>query len=184
MLGVNELSSARTALAALTPIVATIGDDDLHLATPCAGFDVSALCDHLVGTVAMVGAAADAGFGASGTGSAGSRVIQSAEAVIALWHRRGTDGEVVFAGRTMTAGLALGVLSIELVVHGWDLATALGLHLPIAAAHAEYVLGLARAIITPQSRITAGFDPPIPVGDDDAAMNRLIAFTGRTPLRP
>lgn len=177
----NELSSAQTALAALRPVVAGIGRNELHLPTPCPGFDVATLADHLVGTITLVGDSAGATVSVAGDGPIGSRVVATAEAVIAVWDRRGTDGEVVFAGRIMPAGLALGVLSVELVVHGWDFAQALGVHLSIAAQHAEFVLGLARQIITPQSRIAAGFDPPVVVADDEKAMDRLVAFTGRTP---
>lgn len=181
IVGVNELSSARTALAALSPVAVGIGHDQLHLSTPCPGFDVAALADHLVGTITMVGAAAGSDVSAPDTDGIGMRITQTAESVIDVWRRRGTEGEVVFAGRTMAAGLALGVLSVELVVHGWDLAQALGEHVLIAAAHADIVLGLARQIITDESRVTAGFDPPVPVTDDVAAMDRLLAFTGRRP---
>lgn len=73
------------------------------------------------------------------------------------------------------------VLSVELVVHGWDLAQALDRPLSITAEHADFVLGLARQIITPDSRITIGFDDPIAVPDDAAALDRLLAFTGRRP---
>jgi hypothetical protein len=41
------------------------------------------------------------------------------------WRQRGLTGDVVFSGRTLPAHLALGILSFELVVHGWDFAVAL-----------------------------------------------------------
>lgn len=184
----NELSSAQTALTALRQVLRVVTLDELELPTPCPGFDVAALADHLVGTVWMVGAA----VGAEPTASDGqggdsdgveTRVSRSAEAVIDAWRRRGTDGEVVFADRTMPARLALGVLSVELVVHGWDFAQALHKPLPIAADHADFVLDLARHIITPSSRQTAGFDDPVTVTADAAALDRLVAYTGRVPTR-
>lgn len=184
----NELSSAETALRALSPVLRVITPDDLGLPTPCPGFDVAALADHLVGTIWMVGAAAGteslrsdcAAYGAEGIET---RVTRSAEAVIAAWRRRGTAGEVAFADRTMPAGLALGVLSVELVVHGWDFAQALHQPLPVAGAHADFVLDMARHIITPSSRKSAGFDEPVATATDADALDRLVAYTGRAPRR-
>jgi uncharacterized protein (TIGR03086 family) len=184
----NELSSAQTALSTLRQVLRVITPDDLELPTPCPGFDVAALGDHLVGTVRMVGVAAGAESAWTedadrGTDGIEARVTASAEAVIDAWRCRGTDGEVVFANRTMPARLALGVLSVELVVHGWDFAQALHQPLPIAAAHADFVLDLARHIITPSSRKTAGFDDPVTVTTDAVALDRLVAYTGRVPTR-
>lgn len=184
----DELSSAESALSALRPVLRVITPDDLRLSTPCVGFDVAALGAHLVGTIGMVGAAADSGsVRASVTRSDANdieaRVTASTEAAIGAWRCRGTFGEVVFADRMMPARLALGVLSIELVVHGWDFAQALCQPLGIASAHAEFVLDLARRIITPSSRTTAGFDDPVRTATDAAALDRLVAYTGRTPKR-
>ncbi|BBX35661.1 hypothetical protein MMAG44476_39527 [Mycolicibacterium mageritense DSM 44476 = CIP 104973] len=177
----NELHSAEAALRALRPVLRGITGDDLYRPTPCPGFHLSALADHLVGTITLVGDAAGAEDTTSDDQSIEARVTAATNTVIDAWRRRGTDGEAVFAGRVMPARLALGVLSLELVVHGWDFAQALTRPLPIAAAHADFVLDLARHIITPDSRRTAGFDEPVPVTTDAAALDRLVAHTGRYP---
>lgn len=145
----NELHSAEAALRALRPVLRGITGDDLYRPTPCPGFHLSALADHLVGTITLVGDAAGAEDTTSDDQSIEARVTAATNTVIDAWRRRGTDGEAVFAGRVMPARLALGVLSLELVVHGWDFAQALTRPLPIAAAHADFVLDLARHIITP-----------------------------------
>jgi uncharacterized protein (TIGR03086 family) len=178
----NELTSAEAALAAVAPVVRNITGNEENLATPCPGFDVAALADHLVRTIALVGLAADASFVASSDGPIETLVMQTAAAAIQSWRARGAAGAVVFGDRVMPAGLALGVLSLELVVHGWDLASALGRHVQITALHADFVVGLARQIITPTSRRAAGFDEPVPVDTGAGALDRLIAFTGRAPL--
>jgi uncharacterized protein (TIGR03086 family) len=84
---------------------------------------------------------------------------------------------------TLPTRLALGILSLELVVHGWDFAVALCHPLDVSDAHAAHVLGLAQQTITAQSRATAGFDPPVPVPARTGTLDQLIAFTGRDPLR-
>ena len=38
-----------------------------------------------------------------------------------------------------------------------------------------------RTIITPQGRTSVGFDDPIAVSADARALDRLLAYTGRTP---
>ncbi|MCT7372246.1 TIGR03086 family protein [Mycolicibacterium llatzerense] len=180
---VNELSSAETALNAVGPVLAAAVGENLRLPTPCPGFDVAELADHLVGTVTMVGDAAGAHVFVSPNLDVEARISQAATSVIEAWRRRGTSGDAVFAGRVMPAHLALGVLSVELVVHGWDFAQALARPLPITAAHADFVLSLAHRIITPDSRRTAGFEQPVAITTDAEAMDRLVAFTGRHPQR-
>ena len=180
----DELASAQVALAALRPVLADLTDQQLRLPTPCSGFDVAALGDHLTGTIAMVGAAAGAApLVAEDADSAGmaARFVQAATTAIEAWQRRGIGGEVMLGDRLMPASLALGVLSIELVVHGWDFAQALHRPLAITAEHSTFVLGLARRLITPESRRTAGFDDPVAIDTDTAALDRLVAYTGRRP---
>jgi hypothetical protein len=99
------------------------------------------------------------------------------------WCRRGLTSDVVFGGRTLHAHLALGILSLELVVHGWDFAMAIHRPLDVSDAHAAHVLTLARQTLNPQSRITAGFDPPVRVPANASPFERLIAFTGRDPVQ-
>jgi uncharacterized protein (TIGR03086 family) len=91
--------------------------------------------------------------------------------------------EVVFSGRTLPAHLALGILCLELVVHGWDFAVALRRPIRVSHTHAAYVLGLAQQTLNAQSRAAAGFDQPVPVPADASPLDQLIAFTGRHPVR-
>ena len=88
-----------------------------------------------------------------------------------------------FSGRTLPAHLALGILCLELVVHGWDFAVALDRPFDVSDAHAAHILGLAQQTINAESRTTAGFDPPVPVPADATPLEQLVAFTGRDPLQ-
>jgi uncharacterized protein (TIGR03086 family) len=164
-------------------VIQTIADGDLHRPTPCRDWDVQALADHLIDTIARLGAAADIQATAPNSGSIGQRIQQLTQPLLAEWRRRGLAGEIVFGGRTLPAHLALGILSLELLVHGWDFAVALDRPFDVPDAHAVHVLGLAQQTLTTQSRATAGFDPPVPVPANAGAFDRLIAFTGRDPLQ-
>lgn len=180
----NELSSAETASSAVHRILAAMTARDLTLPTPCADFTVAELVEHLLGTIVLVGASAGVVSAADPGGDPATRITDTVEAVLDGWRRRGTGGEVAFAGRTLPAAAALGVLSIELVVHGWDFASALGASLDITDEHALFVLELAGRIITAESRRTAGFAAPVPVREAAPALDRLVAFTGRDPDKP
>jgi uncharacterized protein (TIGR03086 family) len=72
-------------------------------------------------------------------------------------------------------------LSLELLVHGWDYAAATKNPIDVAESLADYVLGLARKVINPQTRATVGFADPVVVPDDASVLDQLIAFTGRDP---
>jgi uncharacterized protein (TIGR03086 family) len=180
---VDEFTSAEQALVVLHHVVETIGGDDLHRPTPCREWDVQALADHLIDTIARLGAAAGIQTTVPDGDSIDQRIQELTQPTLGEWRRRGLAGEIVFSGRSLPAHLALGILSLELVVHGWDFAVALNRPLDVSDTHAAHVLGLAQQTLTPQSRATAGFDPPLPVPGNAGALDQLIAFTGRDPLQ-
>jgi uncharacterized protein (TIGR03086 family) len=73
-----------------------------------------------------------------------------------------------------------GILSIEFLVHAWDYAVTTGLQVDASDDLSEYVLGLCRTIITPEGRKGVGFDDPIDVAANANALDRLLAYTGRS----
>jgi uncharacterized protein (TIGR03086 family) len=160
---VDEFASAEKALAVLDHIAETIGDDDLHRPTPCRNWDVQALADHLIDTIARLGAAAGIQTTVPDAVSIDQRIHEVTQPILTGWRRRGLTDDVVFSGRTLPAHLALGILSRELLVHGWDFAVALDRPFDVPDVHAAHVLGLAQQTLNAQSRVTAGFDPPVPV---------------------
>jgi uncharacterized protein (TIGR03086 family) len=178
----DEFASAEQALVVVHDVVETIGDDDLHRPTPCRDWDIAALADHLVDTIARLGAAAEIPAPVRDWGSIDQRIQKVVPPILAGWRGRGLTEDVVFSGRTLSARLALGILSLELVVHGWDFAVALDRSLDVSDAHAAHVLGLARQTLNAQSRATAGFDPPVAAPAGASPLDQLIAFTGRDPL--
>jgi uncharacterized protein (TIGR03086 family) len=88
---------------------------------------------------------------------------------------------VPFQSGEAPAKLMAGILSLEFLVHAWDYAKATGLEVTASDALTDYVLGLAKTIITPEGRSNAGFDDAVDVAADAGAMDRLVAYTGRRP---
>lgn len=155
----DEFTSAEHSLIVVHHVVQTIRPDDLHRPTPCRDFDVVALAEHLIDTIARLGAAAGIEPTVPDGDSIDQRIQQVTQPTLAEWRRRGLTDDVVFSGRTLSGYLALGILSLELVVHGWDFAVALHRPLHVSDAHAAHVLGLAQQTLTAQSRAKAGIRP-------------------------
>jgi uncharacterized protein (TIGR03086 family) len=89
-------------------------------------------------------------------------------------------GAAAGAAAEMPAGAALGILSIEFLVHAWDFARATGQPVAVSDEVAQHVLGVARQIITPEARGGGSFADPVTPDPDAGLLDRLIAFTGRT----
>jgi uncharacterized protein (TIGR03086 family) len=69
--------------------------------------------------------------------------------------------------------------TVETLVHGWDLARAVGRPAPFPEELAEGELAFSRDLL---DRLPAGrtpFGPPQPVADDAPALDRLAALLGR-----
>jgi uncharacterized protein (TIGR03086 family) len=179
---IDELTSAEATLGALQHVLHPISRDELSKRTPCTSYDVAQLTDHLLNSITVLGGAVGATFpDCDSDDSVERQIIGAARPALDAWHRRGLDGTVTVGPNEVPAKLAAGVLSIEFLVHAWDYATATGRAVDVADPVTEYVLGLAKEIITPQGRSTVGFAEPVAVPDDSPAFDRLIAFTGRDP---
>lgn len=180
----DELHSAEDTFGVLQRVLHTIAADDLSRQTPCAGFDVAQLTDHLLKSINALGGMVGAEIPGREEGDSVERqVVAAARPALDAWHRHGLDGSVPFGKGQMPAKSACAVLSIEFLVHAWDYASAVGHEISAPEPLSEYVLGLARKVIRPELRAGAGFDDPVDVPDDAGALEKLVAFTGRNPAR-
>jgi uncharacterized protein (TIGR03086 family) len=180
--GLDELSCAEATLAALQHVLRGMGATELANQTPCTEFDVAALTDHLMNSLAVIGASAGAQLPSRDNGAAlESQVADAAQAVLEAWRRHGLKGTVGLNSNEVPAVMPVGVLSLEFLVHAWDFARATDREVVVSDQVSEYVLGLAGKVITPQARGYAGFADPVETGPDAAAFDRLVAFTGRQP---
>lgn len=178
----DELQSAEDTLGVLQQVLHTIAADDMTRQTPCTEFDVAQLTHHLLNSITVIGGAVDAELPPRDeTDSVERQIVAAARPALDAWHRHGISGMVMVGPNEAPAAVMAGVLSIEFLVHAWDYAMATGRDVHAADSLAEYVLGLAREIITPEGRVNAGFHQPIDVPADASALDKLIAFTGRNP---
>jgi uncharacterized protein (TIGR03086 family) len=176
----DRLSAAEGSLAVCQLVLRGLDGSDGTAATPCAKFTVDDLVDHLLGSITHLGSMADVTV-VPAEGTPEVRVATAGQQALEAWRKRGTEGEVQFGSSTMPASLAADILSVELLVHAWDLARASSQDVIASDELSEYVLGLARELIAPQMRDGDRFAAEVEAGPDADNLERLAAFTGRTP---
>jgi uncharacterized protein (TIGR03086 family) len=179
----DELRAAEQALGVLQHIVHPISRDDLSRPTPSGDFDVAQLTEHLVDTITSIGSALDADLPPRDAEDTVERqIIAVGRPTLDAFHRRhGLDGDVTWRGNETPVRTLAGVLSFGLLVHGWDYAAGTGVPADVPDSLANYVLGIAEKIITPERRANGEFGDPVEADDHAPAIDRLVAFTGRDP---
>jgi uncharacterized protein (TIGR03086 family) len=166
--------------------------DAIHTAqlgdpTPCTDWDVRALIGHLTGGYQMF--AAGLGHPVSPDPTPDDTAGQhraTGEAAIAAFAAPGAmERTVTLPVGEVPGHVALALALTDAVVHGWDLATATGQDTTIDDDLAAVLLAGAEQMVGPQMRQPDGpmpvFAPPVAVGPERPAAERLIAFLGRTP---
>jgi uncharacterized protein (TIGR03086 family) len=175
----DRLSSAEASLAACQSVLRAMPPGAGDLPTVCRQFTVDQLIAHLLGSLTFLGGAIGGTIVAPVGGSAESRVADVAQQALEAWRRHGLDGTVTMRGREGPAQRAANLLSIELLVHAWDLAQATSQEVAASEALGDYVLGLAQEMITPETRDGDSFAQQVETGPDAGALERLAAYTGR-----
>jgi uncharacterized protein (TIGR03086 family) len=182
----EPMESFDRAAAAASDIVDGIGDDQYGLSSPCAGWTVRSVLNHIVVgnlTVAAITA------GKRHPDRSVDRLGRDPRAAFAksITDTRAVLSEPDLFERTVTTpvGEAPGVLLVhmrvaELVVHGWDLATATGQSTDIDPDLAEHVMANWKARLGDKPRTLVPFEDPQPVPADASAADRLAGYLGRS----
>ena len=187
--GPIDLAPAADRLMHLIPVVE---DDRLDDPTPCEGRTVRELLGHLLGLTLAFTAAAEKDLGpltdtspdAEGwpqaTGDWRERLAEQLPALVTAWYP-----EAAWHGSTRAGGVdlpaeAAGVVALgELVLHGWDLARALGQPYECDEESAR-LLGIYADGFDPAG--TPGmFGPAVEVAPDAEPFDAVLARTGRDP---
>ncbi len=177
----DQLTSAEATLAVLQGVLRNLTEADRGKQTPCTEFDCHALAEHLVGGITGLGQMAGASVIDSGLGSLENRISVIADQAIEAWRARGTEGSVPTPGGELPAGLAAGILSVEFLLHGWDLAQATGQQVAVSDEVVAYVRGIAETLV-PGGRERGAFAESVESPADATPLDRLAAFAGRSPV--
>jgi uncharacterized protein (TIGR03086 family) len=176
----DRLSAAEASLAECQLVLRGINESDGTASTPCSKFTVDDLIEHLLGSVSSLGSMAGADVVVPSEVPLEPRVATAAQQALEAWRRRGTEGTVTFGSGEMPASLAASILSVEFLVHAWDFAAATSQSLTPSDALSDYVLDRARELIAPSMRDGDRFAAEAEIGPDADALERLVAFTGRS----
>lgn len=168
--------------------VHAVPHDRWHVATPCDGWDVSQLVNHVVSenawavsllagsTLAEVGDRLD---GDLLGGAAVAAWDEWATAAVAAAGAQGVEERTVHVSFGDIPGREyLAQLTTDHVIHAWDLARGAGLDEGVDTELAEF----AYRYLEPQAdgwRAAGVFGPRVAVPDDAPVLQRLLALSGR-----
>jgi len=190
----DQFTSFEQAVASTAEIVKGTSASQMGAPTPCTEWDVRALLNHIIGTLWLAdGLFADheprylmvpgglpsadlAGDDpAAAYSEASSAALAAAGAGDAL-----TRVHVTPLGEMPGPALA-GFTTLDILMHGWDLAKATGQPADLDGRLAAHVLGFAEQALATQESRAARSGPPVAVGGDAPVTQRLAAFLGRQP---
>lgn len=176
-------------------LVAGIAAGDLDRATPCDGWNLRALLEHM--TVQHRGFARAATGVRSGVADWAPRSLGNdpagryAEAAAGVTAAFGAEGVLerefwlpeIRADEAFPAPLAIGFHTLDYVTHSWDVAAALGAQPEFAPGLVEAVRPMAEQIPdTPEVRGPGGpFRRGVEVAADAPPLHRFLAALGRDP---
>ncbi|GAA0564796.1 TIGR03086 family metal-binding protein [Paractinoplanes ferrugineus] len=150
--------------------------------TPCPGWDLGALLEHLIDSMTALHEAADTGVVRPSAPPPAAPVVPLARdrAVLLLgaWAAVRDDFTVRVDEATAAAPLIATAGAIELTAHSWDVSQACHRSRPIPPELADELLDLAVILIRPADR-PGRFARPVPPPGDASPGDRLLAFLGR-----
>jgi uncharacterized protein (TIGR03086 family) len=161
----------------------------LRRPTPCPGWDLATLLDHVSDSIEAVHQAITAGDASASAVPPGypgpgpdpvARLRQAARLLDACAAAGLAERRVTIWDRELTASMVAVTGAIEVAVHGWDISVACGARRPVPPGLATVLLPIAPLLITPEARPGLFADPvrlPGPASPGD----QLVAFLGRQP---
>lgn len=157
--------------------------------TPCRGWDLETLLDHMsesLGVLHQAIAAGDVDAGPTPSGYLGPVARLRGQAGKLLDVCAGTgpaDRPVALWGHELTASVVAVTGALEITVHGWDISVACGARQPVPPGLAAVLLPIAPLLITPVTR-SGLFADPIRLPGPASPGDQLVAFLGRQPHLP
>lgn len=176
---------------AVSRLVAGVADDQLDAPTPCADTPVAGLLDHLDGLALAFRLVAEKtplpggppAFAAALAPDWRDRLPRRLDDLAAAWRVPAAWAGLTEAGGVQLPAQVMGLVALnEVLVHGWDLAVAIGQ--PYDVDDAALAACLQPAVDTatgdPEQR-DALDGPVVPVPGDAPPLDRLLGLTGRDP---
>ncbi len=177
------------AFATTREVVANVSSDQLGLPTPCASWNVRAVCNHVIGnTFYFVACLEQGGFTPppeedyTAGDMVGTFDDGIAEALAAFGAPGALDQTLAMHFGPIPASVFIEIATTDALLHGWDLARATAQDAHLDEALADRQLEVARKIIFEGARgedTTAPFGPEQAAPPNATAIEKLAAFLGR-----
>jgi uncharacterized protein (TIGR03086 family) len=187
-----DQATMERACAATERIVEAMRPEHHDLPTPCSEWTARLLLNHLVGTLVIHSACLRDQAPAVGFDDAGQPDSDLLGDDPLKAYRAGAEQLVAAAGGgalerihstpmgDLPGEAQASFVMMDVVVHGWDLASAIGVPFVLDDDIAREVLAFVRqAIGDPMRRRHLG--PEVTVGAGASTVDQLVAFLGRTP---
>ena len=187
-----DMTTMRTACTSTERILGAVDIDQYDRATPCTEWSVRDLVNHVLGTLALGAALLS---DTPPTVKMAPGVLPDVDLVGAdplKTYRLGAEELVAAAGGDalarmhatplgeMPGSLLGGFTTLDIAVHGWDLARATGQSAELDDALAADVLAFARQTITDDGRAPR-IGPELTAAPGASVTDQLVAFLGREP---
>jgi uncharacterized protein (TIGR03086 family) len=177
----DPVIAADAVLAAIQPMLRSLTAEDQPKPTPCRDFTCHDVAEHLLDSLAQLGAMAGATV-VNPEGSLENRVSVMAGQALDAWRAVDLAGTVPGpGGRDMPAAFGASLLPLELLLHGWDIAQGAGREIRVSDEVVGYVRTLADTVV-PGGRERGSFADEVTPGAGASPLERLAAFAGRTPI--
>jgi uncharacterized protein (TIGR03086 family) len=172
----SALDDLAGVLGGVEEVIGSITPDQAALPTPCDDLDVGHLVDHVLGwshsyAARLTGAPPlDAPDDHRAGDDPGAELHECAQQILSAY-REDTPA---------SQQLPVGILLMDYLGHGWDLAVATGQPVRFPESAAARALAAGRQMLTPENR-GENFGPEVQAAPDAKAVDRLVSFLGRDP---
>jgi uncharacterized protein (TIGR03086 family) len=173
-----------------TDVVNDVSEDQLGNPSPCEGWTVRDVINHITGGATMFAISAEQGsvpddelgrlMGGDNLGDdpQGAWAKAAARAMHAFEQPGALEKTVKLPFGEMPAGVALNIAVFDVLTHAVDIARASGQQVKDTEL-IETALAVGRQMVGPELRIPGVFDAEQPCADTAPPADRLLAFAGR-----
>lgn len=173
----HDINNLATALEVTEGIVAGVRPEQAQLPTPCPKYEVTQLLDHLVGWAISF---ADKASGV--TQPADPTTTAAGDDPKGAYHDAAARMVAGYRGGAVEDATPVGVVLVETITHGWDLAAATGQPTPYTEASIAAALDTCRGMLSPEYRGEGKpFAEEVEVSSSASALDQLVGFMGREP---
>jgi uncharacterized protein (TIGR03086 family) len=174
----SEIDLLESVLGETEATIASVTPGQEHLPTPCPELDVAGIVDHLVGWATSFATRLTGGSLKADpndyrvAGNPATEFHHATQTILGAYRQGGEPAQK----------LPIGLVVMEFLAHGWDLATATGRSARFKPAAADLALATGRQMLAPAYRGPGkSFGYEVEVSDSAGPLDRLVAFLGRDP---